>query len=63
MAKKKEKEKKTDVKGISLYKKHLAMTDEESEALARYLEAEDIRATALIRTLLRDFMKLKKIRV
>ena len=61
MAKKKEK-KREDVKGISLYKKHLAMTDEESHALARYLEVEDIRATALIRKLLREFMKREGIR-
>ncbi len=43
-------------KGFSLYKKHLKLSDEEAKFLSDYITKEDIKATQLVRRLLREWM-------
>lgn len=47
-------------KGFSLYKKHLKLSDEEAEFLSDYITKEDIKATQLVRRLLREWMDKEK---
>lgn len=53
----------TEVTGLSLYKKHLSMTEEEAQGLKTWLLDNDVKATQLLRRLLRRFMQENQIGV